>query len=240
MTTITTKHIHAAFIVAGDVYDGKIAPGSAAKQLNTETGLNIGSAQDFFVQFRCMLAGVVFKRSLSAEGAAYFLSGLLETRGQAAADRAVVAMWEHIAYYESLGHGRLNKLRSTVATFEASLPDPPSAEAKAAEFKAAVVASQQGSEASRNERLLQANPIPLVQIVSSRVFRRNPDVVAAVLSRAKGICEACSSAAPFARRHNGEPYLEVHHVVLLAAGGQDTVENARALCPNCHRKAHHG
>lgn len=33
---------------------------------------------------------------------------------------------------------------------------------------------------------------------------------------------------------------EVHHKVPLSAGGDDTVENAIALCPNCHRKAHFG
>jgi 5-methylcytosine-specific restriction endonuclease McrA len=31
-----------------------------------------------------------------------------------------------------------------------------------------------------------------------------------------------------------------HHVKQLAHGGEDTVENAIAVCPNCHRKAHHG
>ena len=240
MATITSNHIHAAFNLAGDVYEGKVAPGIAAKQLNSETGLNVGSAQDFFVQFRSMVSGVVFKRSLSAEAAEYFLSNLLTTRGSLAAEKAVVSLWEHIAYYESLGHGRLNKLRSVVVAFESSLPGLPSSEAKAAEFKAAVVASQQDSDASRTTRLLQANPMPSVQVVTSRVYRRNPDVVAAVLSRAKGVCEACASAAPFTRRHDGTPYLEVHHVVLLAEGGQDTVQNAKALCPNCHRKAHHG
>jgi len=34
--------------------------------------------------------------------------------------------------------------------------------------------------------------------------------------------------------------LEVHHKVPLAEGGDDTVENAIALCPNCHRHAHYG
>ncbi|MGH8437576.1 MAG: HNH endonuclease [Pseudomonas sp.] len=33
---------------------------------------------------------------------------------------------------------------------------------------------------------------------------------------------------------------EVHHKVRLADGGLDTVENAIAVCPNCHRQAHFG
>ena len=33
-------------------------------------------------------------------------------------------------------------------------------------------------------------------------------------------------------------YLEVHHIVWLAKGGADALENVVALCPNCHRKMH--
>ena len=37
----------------------------------------------------------------------------------------------------------------------------------------------------------------------------------------------------------GTPYLEVHHVKTLAEGGADTIDNAVALCPTCHRALHH-
>ncbi len=52
-----------------------------------------------------------------------------------------------------------------------------------------------------------------------------------------GQCQLCNEPAPFSRP-SGEPYLEVHHVVWLARGGEDSVANAVALCPNCHRKMH--
>jgi 5-methylcytosine-specific restriction endonuclease McrA len=41
-------------------------------------------------------------------------------------------------------------------------------------------------------------------------------------------------------RQDGRPYLEVHHVVPLSEGGDDTLENAAALCPSCHRELHYG
>jgi 5-methylcytosine-specific restriction protein A len=70
-------------------------------------------------------------------------------------------------------------------------------------------------------------------------YQRNPDVVAAVLERANGHCERCRNPAPFLRS-DGTPYLEVHHSIGLADGGPDTVANALALCPNCHRELHYG
>jgi len=30
----------------------------------------------------------------------------------------------------------------------------------------------------------------------------------------------------------------VHHIEWLSRGGQDTIDNTAALCPNCHRKMH--
>lgn len=70
-------------------------------------------------------------------------------------------------------------------------------------------------------------------------YVRDPKVVRWVLDRAQGICELCLKPAPFSDAV-GEPFLEVHHVVLLADKGPDTVENARGLCPNCHREIHLG
>ncbi|SLN77678.1 HNH endonuclease [Oceanibacterium hippocampi] len=74
---------------------------------------------------------------------------------------------------------------------------------------------------------------------SSEHFVRDPNVIAWVLEQAAGSCEACSEKAPF-RRDDAEPYLEVHHVRPLAEGGPDTVDNAVACCPNCHRHLHYG
>lgn len=76
--------------------------------------------------------------------------------------------------------------------------------------------------------------------VTATAFKRSAYVVAAVLERAAGRCERCKQLAPFAKRADGEPYLEVHHKIPLVDDGDDTVENAIALCPNCHRWMHFG
>jgi 5-methylcytosine-specific restriction protein A len=79
------------------------------------------------------------------------------------------------------------------------------------------------------------------QATSSEVtqFLRDASVKAWVLRQANGKCECCEMAAPF-NGSNGIPYLEVHHVLQLADNGSDTVSNAIALCPNCHRELHYG
>jgi hypothetical protein len=106
-------------------------------------------------------------------------------------------------------------------------------------FYKQVYQSLQGDKKARQSRLATAPKIPEKIETTTISFRRNPDVVAEVLLRAEGKCEKCLQPAPFKRASNGSPYLEVHHRVMLAAGGEDTVTNAIALCPNCHRAAHY-
>jgi hypothetical protein len=69
------------------------------------------------------------------------------------------------------------------------------------------------------------------------VYARDPAVKAWVLQQAEGRCELCGHIGPFQLPY-GETFLEVHHVQPLADGGPDVVENAVAICPNCHRRLH--
>lgn len=66
---------------------------------------------------------------------------------------------------------------------------------------------------------------------------RDPYIAEYARRRANGICQLCGVPAPF-NRSDGTPYLESHHIVWLSSGGEDSIENTAALCPNCHRKMH--
>lgn len=118
-------------------------------------------------------------------------------------------------------------------------PGPPSVEQIAHIFQGRVEKALKDTHRARHARLATASKKPKKLIVTTVEFERNADVVAEVLNRAAGICGACGQPAPFKRRSDGSPYLEVHHNVRLADGGDDTVENAIALCPNCHRRSHY-
>ena len=102
------------------------------------------------------------------------------------------------------------------------------------------ISKQKGKQLRQSDLSKTEDKIPEQVEVISIAFRRNPDVVVAVLERASGFCETCHLKAPFLRARDNSPYLEVHHVVRLADGGKDNVGNAIALCPNCHREAHYG
>ncbi|MDO6612275.1 HNH endonuclease signature motif containing protein [Shewanella sp. 1_MG-2023] len=96
------------------------------------------------------------------------------------------------------------------------------------------------SHEDRLKELEESSRLPEKIEVTTYRFIRNANVIVEVLTRANGTCENCNSEAPFLRSKNRTPYLEVHHVIKLADGGEDTVDNVIAVCPNCHRQLHFG
>ena len=70
------------------------------------------------------------------------------------------------------------------------------------------------------------------------VYRRSGSVRVYVLRRAEGRCEGCGADAPFVTGA-GRPYLEPHHTRRISDGGPDDPAWVIALCPTCHRRAHH-
>lgn len=71
-------------------------------------------------------------------------------------------------------------------------------------------------------------------------FVRDPFIVAAALARAEDKCEMPNCKSQLFQRDDDRSYLEVHHIVPLGEGGDDTLINAAALCPSCHRELHFG
>lgn len=90
------------------------------------------------------------------------------------------------------------------------------------------------------QRAKRAKGKPAKRTVSRIEFDRDPFVVAGALQRSEGKCEMPGCAAALFLRGDDRPYLEVHHIVPLAEEGDDTLVNAAALCPHCHRELHHG
>ncbi len=93
------------------------------------------------------------------------------------------------------------------------------------------------TDAEVEERAARGRGEPGSREVSSQQYDRDPWVAEHAKRWANGVCQMCNEPAPF-KKSDGEPYLETHHVIWLARGGEDTIENTVALCPNCHRKMH--
>ena len=86
-------------------------------------------------------------------------------------------------------------------------------------------------------RAKRAQKQPSQRAAKTSVYVRDAAVAEYAKRLANGICDLCEQPAPFQNKAN-EAYLECHHIIWLAQGGEDTIANTVALCPNCHRKMH--
>lgn len=219
----------------------------------TEGPLSLGSLNMYLQSVKEMLRGGQYTRALKNDDTEYFLTRIERELGGPELRLALKAIDQHIKYYNALEKGELRGARdvhdrwmkrlghgANPAKTEAGRNTPSTLAAYLAQEYAALATALARTPADRAARLAAADPMPKTATVTATVYLRNPDVRATVLLRANGTCEGCTKPAPFFKRSDGTPFLEVHHRIPLAEKGRDTVANAIALCPNCHREAHHG
>ena len=237
---ITKIQIEAAYEVAVKIFADLVMLESGVKLLQEQHQWNPTSARYYLNAHSLMMTGELFQKTISAPAADYFLSRIAIDQGPLALETAVRAVRKHIKYYESVSAVTLRSLSLVAAKYEFSVPKSISLAEEEESFRAQV---QLALEATAEQRQAQLNASPKLPERVARLvatFKRSPYVVAEVLHRAAGVCGSCLKAGPFTRKKDGAPYLEVHHRKQLAHGGEDTVENAIAVCPNCHRELHYG
>ena len=159
-------------------------------------------------------------------------------------DDSRVGVWESFFDYDS------NTIRSDALTQEferlwpSVRPSGASAKALSSAFDAeAKRLSRKGlGELRHSYRMLSASAFskPAARSAWQRVFDRSPLVVAIAKLRAKYRCEVPECTEAGFRTVDGTPYCEVHHIIPLGEGGEDTIENVACVCPSHHREAHHG
>jgi len=93
------------------------------------------------------------------------------------------------------------------------------------------------SDAEILKRASCASRKPGTRTSSVKGFERSAWVSEYAKRWAGGICQLCDQKAPFADK-SGKPFLESHHIEWLSKGGEDTIQNTVALCPNSHRRVH--
>jgi len=116
------------------------------------------------------------------------------------------------------------------------IPIPTESQARAIEELHAKLARELSTEELK-ARAKNARKRPSVRSVQTSAYVRDAAVAEYAKRLANGICDLCKGRAPFLNKQK-EAYLECHHVIWLARGGEDTIDNTVALCPNCHCKMH--
>jgi len=81
---------------------------------------------------------------------------------------------------------------------------------------------------------------PGTRMASTTVYNRDPAIVAFARRRSDYSCEMPGCDYQGFTKDSGEQYIETHHMIPMAEGGEDSIFNVAAVCPNCHKELHYG
>lgn len=238
---MTEEQNRIAYIAAKSYWDATKSRSDAIEELYV-SGVRASYAAIIIDVYVALRKGALIKRAISQATMDYFLTSIGKDNGAEFLAKALFSFARNISYRTAQGDS-LPGDRSLYAKHLAACQEPVSKLAEASSDSEFIEEVQQASNdgpEKRRRRLEAAVKKPRLVPRLIFVFERNADVVAEALLNANGVCQICFKPAPFKRVSNNSPYLEVHHRTPLTEGGDDSVENAIAICPNCHRDEHFG
>jgi hypothetical protein len=97
--------------VSKDVYEKSLSLTEGVSLLSHTHNMNESSARDYIYDFRYMMQGKQFTRTLNASSMEFFLNGIYTDYGKSQLTIALSALKQHIEYYEAQGNGQLLKTR---------------------------------------------------------------------------------------------------------------------------------
>jgi 5-methylcytosine-specific restriction enzyme A len=98
--------------VSKKVYNKELTLTDGSDILATKHNMNVNSARDYINNFRYLMEGKQFKRTLNAYSMEYFIAQIGTDYGVVQLEKAVNALKQHIEYYEGNHNGSLRKLRA--------------------------------------------------------------------------------------------------------------------------------
>lgn len=116
---ITEQQVEAAYQIASQVFRAQLSSNSGVTLLSRDFGLNETSAKIFIDDYKHLMTGNVFKRTLSAYAMNYFIENIGADHGRQALANAVKSLRSHITYYEGHYKVTLHAQRATLAKYEA-------------------------------------------------------------------------------------------------------------------------
>lgn len=221
-----------AFKVANEVYNKRMGHTEGRKWLSTHGGFNNNTAGDLIADFRYLMEGESFERTLNGFYATYFLEHIYEMYGRNRLQQALRSLQQHINYYE--GHYRTNMhtMRGIILRFDELLTmteeDTVEQEVVECEVESNSVTKD---ELLARIRLLERDDNLVVEIRGLALKRKNW-IIGLIKKLREHRCQVCGTQIA---KKGGGYYIEAAHITPKAEGGQETLDNIVILCPNHHK-----
>jgi predicted HNH restriction endonuclease len=236
---IPNELVPLAYELSKKVYEKKISRKEAVQLISAQDKMNLGSATDYISNFKYLVEGRKFARTLNTFSMRYFLENIQKDFGWLVLDNAIRALSEHIEYYEGIQEKikgrpiRMHNMRGLYDEYITLIPDENKDELEQKEV-IRIVSKEGKSKVELLEELRQVkdSDAEIVEI-KGKGYKRDNVTIAKIKLLYDFRCQICGLSI---RKKDGTRYIEAAHIKPKHLKGCETLDNIILLCPNHHKE----
>lgn len=221
---ITEESVLQVYDLAREVYEDRLSRKEAVELAVKNKIMGKGSAQDYIQNYRYIMDGFVYKRTMNLKGTRVYLEKIYSDFGIQKLRQALEVVASHVAYYNALGYGKQVQTQALVD-----------------ELSEKYQIDSQGisyPDEIDNEVLTEGAK----KQITVNAYERNPKARTQCIEHYGNSCYVCNFDFHENYGDLGTGYIHVHHEIDLAHIGEayivDPVKDLKPVCPNCHAMLH--
>lgn len=224
MTKNTNEQIHKAYEIAKKVHLNEISVSDGANIL-ADTGLKKSSAFDYIYAYSKLIQGRLYTRTINAYATDYYLDRIHKENGITALKTALLALYQHIEYYEETSGASVKKGRKIYGNYYELVKDT---------FAETVFPDEVESDKKYSEGK--------TRMVKVNSYERNQLARQECIEHFGLNCQVCDFNFQEKFGELGQSFIHVHHVIDISTIGKEYSVDPKAdlipVCPNCHAMLH--
>jgi len=193
--------------------------------------MNKNSARDYINNFRHLIKGEKFTRTLNTFSMNYFLENIYTDFENEGLSNAIIALKQHINYYEKVQNVTMHNMRELVDRYSIMLVSQDEQEEEE------LIQEMKKNQKSKIEILQELKSREGVDdekiIINHKAYRRDNKTIADIKYLRGFKCQICNISI---QKRDGSKYIEAAHIVAKHKKGRETIDNIILLCPNHHKE----
>lgn len=233
---ITNEMVHTAYAIAKEVFEQKKVDEEGLKFLVVGANFKKGTARILLNNFKHLMNGEKFTRTMSAYATEYFIKNIYFDFGEEKLEKALESLKLHIEYYGPVGKTKSPSLKHIYDIYNntINLLNDPNSDSNQDEQNEIEKKLSNKSRKSLIKELntLSNNDSPQIETTYKSYKREN--IIIAKIKKLRGhTCQICSLSI---KKKNGKNYIEAAHITPKSKQGNESLENIVLLCPNHHKE----
>lgn len=216
------------------IYDKKYTFSEGLKIITENNEINKNSAADYINNFRYLVQGKRFTRTLNKNSMTYFFENIYKDYGQKVLNNAVHALEKHIEYYENKQNNKykmysMRKIYKEYSILVKSSPD----EIEQQDIIRDILKNKTSKHEILNELLNQKENEQEKIVYNGKAYKRDNKTIAQIKILRDFQCQICGKSI---LKKDGSKYIEAAHIQPKYLEGAETLNNILILCPNHHKE----